>query len=112
MTDFFTQLINTGGGEERLQDCVSAIRLVHDPEISINLYDLGLIYLIECQNEKNLITMTLTSANCPEAQTLPEAVKKAVEQKTGKNTCVEVVFDPVWNIDNLSDEIKLELGLL
>lgn len=112
MVEFSTKLVDSGGGEACLQACISAIRLVHDPEIPINVYDLGLIYLIECQLDEIFITMTLTSANCPEAQTLPEAVRNTVEQTTGKRTCVDVVFDPAWNIDNLSDEIKLELGLL
>lgn len=112
MNDFSPQLVDSGGGATRLSTCISAIRQVYDPEILINVYDLGLIYLIECMDDENRIVMTLTSANCPEAQSLPEKVRSTVEKITGQKTCIEVVFDPTWDIDNLKDEIKLELGIL
>lgn len=95
------------------EDVINALKNVFDPEIDYSVYDIGLIYGINIQNESVAVLMTLTTINCPEAQTLPIMVKEAVE-KVCPNIKVEVelTFEPEWNVDNMSDEIKLRLGLL
>lgn len=92
---------------------VDAIKEIYDPEIHINIYDLALIREIKIEENNIDIIMTLTSANCPEAQSLPEQVQYQVEQLfPEKKVNVEVTFEPLWTIDNLEEEIKLELGLI
>lgn len=95
------------------EDVINALKNVFDPEIDYSVYDIGLIYGINIQNESASILMTLTTINCPEAQTLPNMVQEAVA-KVCPNLKVEVelTFEPEWNVDNMSDEIKLKLGLL
>ncbi|MDP2424292.1 MAG: iron-sulfur cluster assembly protein [Bacteroidales bacterium] len=93
---------------------VEELRQIFDPEIPVNIYDLGLIYGIDIESSgKATITMTLTAPNCPVAETLPVDIKEAVERVRGI-TQAEVIltFDPPWNKDMLSDEAMLELGLL
>lgn len=94
-------------------DVINALKNVFDPEIDYSVYDIGLIYGINIQKESVSVLMTLTTINCPEAQTLPLMVQEAVE-KVCPNLKVEVelTFEPEWNVDNMSDEIKLKLGLL
>ncbi len=92
---------------------VDALRTVYDPELPVNVYDLGLIYKIEVK-EKNLveITMTLTNPNCPVADELPQSVKDAVEGVEGvAKATINLVFEPEWNKDMMSDDALLELGL-
>ena len=102
------------GAEERLDDIIAALRTVHDPEISTNIYDLGLIYAIDARGQNDIeIKMTLTSPGCPVAGTLPGMVEQAVEQVDGVGRChVDLVWDPPWSRDRMSDEAKLELGML
>ena len=103
---------NTSGHiQERVID---AIREVYDPEISINIYDLGLIYDIRIDGQGNVnIKMTLTAPGCPVAGILPGQVEAAVAGIQGVNhVAVDLVWDPPWNRDNISDEAKLSLGLL
>ncbi|MDB6096050.1 MAG: system Fe-S cluster assembly protein [Francisellaceae bacterium] len=92
---------------------VEAIRQVYDPEIPTNVYDLGLIYNIdEIEPGKIHIDMTLTTPNCPAAQTLPQMVKESVLSLERVNEVeVEIVWDPPWTTDCLSEATKLELGL-
>ncbi|MFP4144765.1 MAG: SUF system Fe-S cluster assembly protein [Phycisphaeraceae bacterium] len=93
---------------------VAAMREVYDPEIPLNIYDLGLIYDVDIDDEKNVhITMTLTSPACPVAGELPGEVRESVErvEETNKVT-IELTFDPPWSPELLSDEAKLTLGLL
>ena len=96
------------------EQVVEACRTVHDPEIPVNIYDLGLIYRLDVDASGVVeIDMTLTSPACPVAQTFPGSVEntvRGVEQVTAVH--VELVWDPPWCQDVLSDEIKLELGLL
>lgn len=95
------------------EDIINALKGVFDPEIDYSVYDIGLIYGIDIQKEYIIILMTLTTINCPEAQTLPEMVQKAIEEVCPHiKTTVELTFEPEWNVDNMSDEIKLKLGLL
>ena len=97
--------------EERI---VSAIRTVYDPELPVNVYDLGLIYSIEQENAGNVcIKMTLTAPACPVAGTLPGMVEHAVARLDEVDAvCVELVWDPPWTQDSMSDAARLELGLL
>lgn len=93
---------------------VEAIKTVYDPEIPINVYDLGLIYEITVSAEGVVnITMTLTNPNCPVADELPLNVKMAVEAVEGITAAhVHLVFEPEWNKDRMSDAALLDLGLL
>ncbi|MEM9753249.1 MAG: iron-sulfur cluster assembly protein [Planctomycetota bacterium] len=94
---------------------IDAIKLVYDPEIPVNLYDLGLIYTIRVSEKSRscVINMTLTSANCPEAQTLPGEVQHAAESVEGIDEAhVNIVWDPPWERDMMSDEAKLHTGLM
>ncbi|MDG5800451.1 SUF system Fe-S cluster assembly protein [Marinilabiliaceae bacterium ANBcel2] len=95
-------------------DIIHAIKTVFDPEIPVNIYDLGLIYEIDVKEDgKVKIVMTLTSPNCPVADSLPEEVHDVVAGVKGvKEVELKMTFDPPWNRDMLSDEALLELGLL
>ena len=93
---------------------VAALRTVHDPEIPVNIYDLGLIYRIE-PNDAGLveIDMTLTAPGCPVAGEILSWVEKAVIEVDGVDkVAVRLVFDPPWDSSRMSDDVKLELGLL
>ncbi len=93
---------------------VDALKTVFDPEIPVNIYDLGLIYEIKVQEKGEVnITMTLTNPNCPVADSMPREVEKAVLEVPGvKKAEVRLVFDPEWTKDMMSDAAMLELGLL
>ena len=95
-------------------EIIAAIRTVYDPEIPVNVYDIGLIYDINVDPSNDVqINMTLTSPNCPEAEIIPVKVEKAVESVGGINRCkVAIVWDPPWTPDQLSEAAKLELGML
>jgi len=93
---------------------VDVIKTIYDPEIPVSIYELGLIYEINIDEQKIAhITMTLTAPNCPEAEFLPVEVHDKVKEIEGISD-VEIIltFDPPWNEDLMSDEAKLELGLL
>ena len=96
------------------EQIIMTIKTVEDPEIPVDIYDLGLIYDIDIKTNKDVvITMTLTSPNCPVAESLPEEVRSKVENLQSVNKCkVEIVFEPTWNASYMSDEAKLELGML
>lgn len=93
---------------------VAALRTVHDPEIPVNIYDLGLIYRIEPQDDGLVeIDMTLTAPGCPVAGEMLSWVEKAVIEIDGIDKVeVRLVFDPPWDSSRMTDEVKLELGLL
>ena len=93
---------------------VNACRTVFDPEIPVNIYDLGLVYAIEIGAENEVaILMTLTAPGCPVAGEMPGWVAEAVEPLAGvKQVNVEMTFDPPWGMDMMSDEAKLELGFM
>ena len=92
---------------------VAAIQEIYDPEIPVNIYDLGLIYDISIENGIVRIRMTLTAPNCPEAETIPPMVKARVEMiPEVKEACVAVVWEPSWGPEKISEAAKLELGLL
>ena len=96
------------------QNIIAALRNVFDPEIPVNVYDLGLIYEIDFEPAGTAhITMTLTAPNCPMADWLVSDVKRAVGKVEGVSEVdLNLTFDPPWDKEMLSDEAKLELGLL
>ena len=96
------------------QNIIAALRNVFDPEIPVNVYDLGLIYEIDFDPAGTAhITMTLTAPNCPMADWLVSDVKRAVGKVEGVSEVdLNLTFDPPWDKEMLSDEAKLELGLL
>ena len=93
---------------------VSVLKTIYDPEIPVDIYELGLIYDVFVNEDYNVkIIMTLTSPNCPVAETLPKVVEETVDSiESIKSAKVEITFDPPWNKDLMSEEAKLELGLL
>lgn len=93
---------------------VKALKNVYDPEIPVNVYDLGLIYEIDVKSEKEVdITMTLTAPNCPMADIVLNDVETYVKDVKGiENVNVILTFDPPWDKDLLSEEAKLELGMM
>lgn len=93
---------------------IEALKTVFDPEIPVNIYDLGLIYELEVSDEGNVrILMTLTSPNCPMAEDLPPMVQMTVHNiHEVKDVNVELTFEPPWDFEKLSDEAKLELGMM
>jgi FeS assembly SUF system protein len=95
-------------------EVIESVRQVYDPEIPVNVYDLGLIYGLSVDEDANVkILMTLTSPACPVAESLPLEVQQRAEQTPGVN-CVdlELVWDPPFSIDRIPEHIRLELGLL
>jgi FeS assembly SUF system protein len=96
------------------QPIIDALRTVHDPEIPVNIYDLGLIYTIEIGEDADVhIDMTLTAPACPVAGMMPVMVKDAVQQVEGVGDVdVELVWDPPWSQDKMSEEALLALGML
>jgi FeS assembly SUF system protein len=127
------RIFDTGGEDRRVAPSqtpeagtlrgriIDAIKTVYDPEIPVNLYDLGLIYEIDIGDGGDDtdgavavgIKMTLTSPACPEAHTLPELVRKAALGVDGvRDVIVEMVWEPRWSRDMMCDEAKLHLGLM
>lgn len=103
--------------EEKLQieqRIIDVLKTVYDPEIPVNVYDLGLIYRIDLNDEGHLdMDMTLTAPNCPAADFIMEDVRQRVESVEGvKSLKLSVVFEPTWDKEMMSDEAKLDLGLL
>lgn len=93
---------------------VEACRSVYDPEIPVNIYDLGLIYTVEIEGEGMVkVIMTLTAPGCPVAGEMPGWVQDAVSAIPGvQDVDVDMVFDPPWGMDMMSDEARLELGFM
>ena len=89
------------------------IKKIYDPEIPVNIYELGLIYKIEINDEKKVnIEMTLTSPNCPVAESLPKEVKDSIKEiKEVNDVSLDLVWDPPWDKSMMSDAAKLELNL-
>ena len=92
---------------------IEELRKIYDPEIPVNIYELGLIYDINIDNENNVkINMTLTSPNCPVAESLPNEVKNSVKElKDVKNVDLNLVWEPPWDKSMMSESAKLELNL-
>lgn len=93
---------------------IQALKTVFDPEIPINIYDLGLIYDIEIENNKVHINMTLTSPNCPIASAIPEWVINSIKQYITEldEINVNLVWDPPWTTDLIAEYAKVELGII
>ena len=103
--------------EERLkleEKVVDMLRTVYDPEIPVDIYSLGLVYKIDIDDAGNLtVDMTLTAPNCPMADFIMEDVRMKLESIEGiESVTVSIVFEPEWTQDMMSEEAKLELGLL
>lgn len=96
------------------QDIINILRTIYDPEIPVNIYDLGLIYAIHIEENAHVkIEMTLTAPGCPVAQTFPGIVEDAVRSIEGVDAAtVELVWDPPWTQDRMSEAAKLQLGLI
>lgn len=92
---------------------IASLKTVFDPEIPVNIYDLGLVYDVAINEEGSVhIQMTLTSPGCPVAQTFPGTVEQAVNQVEGVNDCtVELVWEPPWTQERMSEVARLELGI-
>lgn len=93
---------------------VAMLKTIYDPEIPVNIYDLGLIYKVDVDEEANVsIDMTLTAPNCPAVDFIVEDVVMKIESVEGvKSAKVNIVFDPPWDKDMMSEEAKLDLGFL
>jgi len=100
--------------EELGEKIVNVLKTIYDPEIPVDIYELGLIYDVLVNEDNDVkILMTLTSPNCPVAETLPVEVEEKVKSlNLVKDAEVEITFDPPWTQDLMSEEAKLELGLL
>ncbi|MGV6821242.1 MAG: SUF system Fe-S cluster assembly protein [Parvularcula sp.] len=98
--------------EEMKTDIIKALKTVYDPEIPVDIYELGLIYKVDYDEASSVnVVMTLTAPGCPVAGEMPEWVRTAVLRVDGVDHCeVEMVFDPPWTPERMSDEAKLELG--
>ena len=91
---------------------IAEIRKIYDPEIPVNIYELGLIYDVKVKDNTAKIIMTLTSPNCPVAESLPKDVKESAMQVEGiEKVDLDLVFEPVWNKDMMSEAAKLDLNL-
>jgi FeS assembly SUF system protein len=93
---------------------VEVLKTIYDPEIPVDVFELGLIYEVKIDEDKNvMIEMTLTSPNCPVAESMPKEVEDKVAAIDGVTSAkVNIVFDPPWDKDMMSEEAKLELGFL
>ena len=100
--------------EQLKEHIVEALRNIYDPEIPVNIYDLGLIYDLDVSAEGDVrIDMTLTAPGCPVAQTFPGAVESAIRAVPGvRDATVELVWDPPWSMERMSEAAKLQLGML
>ena len=95
------------------EDIIKEIKKIYDPEIPVNIYELGLIYNIKVNEDKKVdVEMTLTSPNCPVAESLPNEVKQNILKVAGvKDVDLKLVWDPPWTPDKMSEAAKLELNL-
>ncbi len=93
---------------------VAALRTVYDPEIPVNIYDLGLVYGIDVSDDGRVdVRMTLTAPGCPVAGSLPGGVEERLEEVAGvREANVELIWEPTWDPDALSEDVKLQLGLI
>ncbi len=106
--------MNNKTKEDLGEKIVEVIKTIFDPEIPVDIYELGLIYDVFVNEETDVkVLMTLTSPNCPVAETLPMEVEEKIRSlEEVRNAEVEITFDPTWTQDMMSEEAKLELGFL
>ena len=105
---------NTGTDPAELESKIkAAMRTVYDPEIPINIYELGLVYGLQVEPEGKVhVQMTLTAPSCPEAQTLPARVQQVIQEVPGvSETTVELVWEPTWTPQKMSEAARLQLGI-
>jgi FeS assembly SUF system protein len=108
--------VAASGGEvggDLYEAVITALKEIYDPEIPVNIYDLGLIYNVEINDTQALVTMTLTTPNCPVAESMPGEVEMRVAAVPGiMDAEVVLVWEPAWSPVNMTDEARLELGML
>lgn len=112
--EFDSSLHETQAPEQLQEQILEALRNIYDPEIPVNIYDLGLIYALDVNPEGSVkLQMTLTAPGCPVAQTFPATVESAVRAVPGvKDAEVELVWEPPWSSERMSDAARLQLGML
>ncbi|HDT12259.1 MAG TPA: DUF59 domain-containing protein [Candidatus Marinimicrobia bacterium] len=100
--------------KEIREEAIKVLKTVYDPEIWVNIYDLGLVYDVDIRENLDInVKMTLTSPTCPVAESLPEKVKSKLSYIEGvKNVDVEIVWEPAWNQDMITEDGKLALGIM
>ena len=100
-------------GGDLYEAVIAALKEIYDPEIPVNIYDLGLIYNVEITEGQAFVSMTLTTPNCPVAESMPGEVEMRVASVPGiLDAEVVLVWDPAWSPANMTDEARLELGML
>jgi FeS assembly SUF system protein len=105
--------VEAAPGGDLVEDIIAALREIYDPEIPVNIYDLGLIYNVEVNEGSAVVTMTLTTPHCPVAESMPQEVEIRVEAVPGvRDAEVVLVWEPAWDSAKMSDEARLELGML
>jgi FeS assembly SUF system protein len=101
------------GSGDLVEDIIAALKEIYDPEIPVNIYDLGLIYNVEVNGGHALVTMTLTTPHCPVAESMPAEVELRVGSVPGVGDAeVVLVWEPAWDPAKMTDEARLELGML
>jgi FeS assembly SUF system protein len=105
--------MNSNNSKSLREAVIEELQSVYDPEIPVSIFELGLVYEVKVEDDLVYVLMTLTSPNCPVAESLPMEVKQKIEALDGvREAEVEITFDPPWDEDMMSDEARLELGLL
>lgn len=106
-------IADTAPGGALYESVIAALKEIYDPEIPVNIYDLGLIYGVDIADDHVVVTMTLTTPHCPVAESMPAEVEIRVGSVPGVGSAeVNLVWDPPWDPQKMSDEAKLELGML
>ncbi len=111
----FSKKTKTPMTQESIKEqAINCLRNVYDPEIPVNIYDLGLIYDINVDEEFNVkVTMTLTAPDCPEAEFMVNEAKDYIRHIEGvKDVVIDITFDPPWDYSRLTDAVKVELGIM
>ncbi len=106
-------VVEAAGSGDLVEDIITALKEIYDPEIPVNIYDLGLIYNVEVNDGHALVTMTLTTPHCPVAESMPAEVELRVGSVPGVGDAeVVLVWEPAWDPAKMSDEARLEMGML
>ena len=105
---------NESGDEGLFREVIKALKEIYDPEIPVNLYDLGLIYEVNILEDRTVrIVMTLTTPSCPVAEMIPGQVENRIKFVEGvEDVAVQLVWDPPWEMDRMTEEARLQLGFL
>jgi metal-sulfur cluster biosynthetic enzyme len=94
------------------EEVLIVLKIIQDPELGVSIVDLGLIYSAEILEESIDITMTFTTPSCPFATSIIQQIEELVESTFNKEARITITFDPHWNLDRVSESVKLEIGLL